>query len=76
MYGAGMGVPPNDKEALFWCRKSAEQGFAGAQYTLAIMYEAGQGVPKNHNAAISLLQKSASQGFVPAQNMLNAFAKK
>ena len=34
MYDEGLGVPENDAEAVKWCRKAAEQGYAPAQYNL------------------------------------------
>ena len=34
MYDTGNGVAQNDTEALKWFRKSAEQGYAKAQYNL------------------------------------------
>ena len=34
MYDLGQGTPQNDKEALKWYRKAAEQGYAKAQNNL------------------------------------------
>ena len=42
MYHQGVGVPQDYQEAVKWFRLSAEQGFAQAQYNLAVMYEDGQ----------------------------------
>ena len=37
MYERGKGVLQDDKEAVKWYTKSAEQGFAKAQYNLGVM---------------------------------------
>ena len=55
------------KEALLWYRKSAKQGFALAQYKLAIMFYKGIGVPENKTIALSWFRKSAKQGVALAQ---------
>ena len=48
MYHTGQGVLQDDKEAVKWTRKAAEQGYAKAQYNLALMYDNGRGVPKDY----------------------------
>ena len=58
------------KKAFSWYKKSAEQGFAQAQYNLAWCYEAGEGVKKNETKAFEWYQKSADQGFAKAQHNL------
>ena len=35
-YEMGHGVPKNNKEAVMWFRKAAEQGYARAQYKLGV----------------------------------------
>ena len=40
-------LPQNDDAALHWYRKSAEQGFAQAQATMAVFYLEGRGVEKD-----------------------------
>jgi TPR repeat protein len=47
MYDEGLGVARNDNEAVKWYRRAADQGFADAQYNLALMYETGEGVAVN-----------------------------
>ena len=44
MYDDGRGVPENDKTAVKWYTKAAEQGYADAQSNLGLMYEYGSGV--------------------------------
>jgi hypothetical protein len=43
MYANGHGVPQDDTAARHWLRLSADQGFAAAQFTLAVMYADGDG---------------------------------
>ena len=64
MYFFGMEV---DKKGFDLLEKAATQGYAPAQYTLAMMYSYGIGVDKNEEKAIDWLEKSAIQGYVPAQ---------
>ncbi len=46
------GVPQDDKQAVHWYTKSAEQGFAAAQYNLGMMYAEGKGVPQDDKQAV------------------------
>lgn len=48
-------------------RAEAEQGHAGAQYSLGNMYEHGRGVPRGAVEAIRWYKLSAEQEFAPAQ---------
>ena len=48
MYDYGKGVLEDDKEAVKWYRKAAEQGLAGAQYNLGVMYGSGDGVLQDY----------------------------
>jgi TPR repeat protein len=38
MYANGQGAPQDDKQAVKWYQKATEQGYAAAQYNLAVMY--------------------------------------
>ena len=51
----GEGVPKDYKQAVYWFRKAADQGNAGAQYNLGAMYAKGEGVPKDDRKESSLL---------------------
>jgi hypothetical protein len=62
MYDNGWGVLKDDKLAVKWFRKSAEQGNASAQYNLGQMFELGQGVAQDNKSALKWYQKSAEQG--------------
>ncbi len=52
MYENGEGVEKDKKEAATWYRKSAEKGFAPAQYKLGQLYERGEGVPQDKQEAL------------------------
>ena len=67
MYANGIGVPEDDKEAVKWYRKAAEQGLVGAQYNLGQMYYKGEGAPKDFKEAVKWYRKAAEQGGVYAQ---------
>ncbi|MGH9969374.1 MAG: tetratricopeptide repeat protein [Pyrinomonadaceae bacterium] len=46
-YSEGIGVKPNQSQAVFWFRKSAEQGYALGTCNLALHYAMGWGVKGN-----------------------------
>ncbi|MBE9591321.1 sel1 repeat family protein [Moraxella sp. K127] len=55
------------KKAVEWYTKSANQGYAKAQYSLGAMYYTGQGVPQDYAKAFELFTKSANQGYAEAE---------
>lgn len=57
-------------QAIDMLEKSVEQGYAEAQYALAICYMEGAGVDEDLDKAIELLEKSAAQGYEEAQGQL------
>ena len=67
MYDNGQGVSENDKMAVYWYRRAAEQGNAEAQFNLGAMYLQGQGVPQDDNMAIQWAIRAVEQGYVKAQ---------
>ena len=67
MYAKGLGVLRDDKEAIEWYHKSAEQGFAAAQLNLGVMYANGQGVLQDDKEAVEWYRKAAKQGLADAQ---------
>ena len=75
MYYNGKGVAQNYTEAVNWYRKSAEQGFAEAQYNLGAMYANGDGVKRNFTEALKWFRKSAEQGFAPAKEALKTLKR-
>ena len=79
-YTTGRGVPRNDREAVGWYRKAAEQGNALAQYSLGVMYANGPrfvclyrcGVARDDAEAVAWYRKAAEQGNADAQNNLGS----
>jgi TPR repeat protein len=70
MYQEGHGVAKDDREAVKWYRKAAEQGNAPAQYSLGVMYEDGRGVTKDESEAVKWYRKAAEQGDADAKDAL------
>ena len=66
----GKASTEDDKEAVRWYRKAAEQGHKQAQDSLGTMYQNGDGVEKNYAEAMSWYRKAAEQGYANAQNNL------
>lgn len=54
------------EQAAHWIGKSAERGFADAQYDLSECYRFGLGVPENRQEALRLCQLAADQGHIVA----------
>jgi len=51
MYNTGTWLEQDQKEAVKWYRKSAEQGNGFAQFSLALIYDAGLGVKQDNVTA-------------------------
>ena len=60
----------DDKQAVAWTRKAAEQGDALAQRLLGVMYEDGKGVAQDYKQAAAWYRKAAEQGDAKAQGRL------
>ena len=58
---SGRGGAKDMAEAAKWYRRSAEQGFAPAQTSLAYLYERGQGVTRDYAEAVKWYTKAADQ---------------
>jgi TPR repeat protein len=63
-------VAKDEKEAVKWYTKAAEQGDAWAQSNLGFCYEKGTGVAKDEKEAVKWYTKAAEQGNARAQNNL------
>ena len=70
MYDTGEGVAKDLEQAVVWYRRSAEQGYAEAQYNLGVKYANGQGVEQDTKEAIRWLQKAVKQGDEDARSAL------
>ena len=62
MYDNGIGVAENDISAVDWYLKAAEQGYAQAQYNLAVAYCSGTGTLKDQPQCIFWAQKAEENG--------------
>ncbi len=71
IYLNGMADHPKDeKQAVQWFEKAAQQGNDYAQKMLADMYQDGRGVPKSPQLAADWREKAAKRGNVQAQFLL------
>jgi hypothetical protein len=67
MYEKGQGIEEDYKQAIKWYIKSAEQGYAMAQFNLGAMYDKGEGVTQDYKEALKWYMKAAEQGDADAQ---------
>ncbi len=58
----GLGVPRDEKRALKWYSRAAEQGIAEAQFRYSLALLDGEHVAKDEDAALRLLKMAADQG--------------
>jgi len=61
-YANGNGVPKDEKEAVNWYSKAAEQGDADGQRLLGWCYENGKGVAKDEKEALGWYLKATDNG--------------
>jgi uncharacterized protein len=57
----------DDKQAIAWYHKAAEQGYAEAQNNLGVMYANGKGSAQDDKQAAYWFRKAAEQGEAIAQ---------
>jgi TPR repeat protein len=67
MFNDGLGVPQDEKKAVWWYQLAADKGYPRAQYYLGTMLEAGLGVPQDYKEAAKNYRLAAGQGYVKAQ---------
>ncbi|GAA5935938.1 tetratricopeptide repeat protein [Sporobolomyces koalae] len=65
-------LPQSDTEAYLWAKKSAELGFAKAEYACGYFTESGIGTYKDSREALEWFQKAASHGDKRALDRLRA----
>jgi hypothetical protein len=75
MYTEGKGVTQDDKEAVKWFRKAAEEGDADGQYSLGLMYSVGRGVPTDFVYAHMWFNLAAATGLKGATEMRERITK-
>jgi TPR repeat protein len=61
------GIMRSDKLAMEWYSRSANQGYANAQYGLGRYYQEGFSVPRDDAKAVEWYLKAATQGHANAQ---------
>ena len=67
-YGKGqLGLQKDEKQAIVWYEKAAEQNYPTAQYNLGIQYLKGNGVEKDIAKAIPWYKRAAERGSADAQ---------
>lgn len=71
----GMGLAPNDSEALRWLRSAAEQGHRLAQNNLGARYATGDGVERDAVEAYFWFSQAAEQGDRKAAKNRDSVAK-
>ena len=71
-YYHGDGVAKDYVQAAFWYRKSADQGYFGAQCMLGCLYSTGRGVEQDYGQAALWHRRAADQGFVSSQFSLGS----
>jgi TPR repeat protein len=72
LYRRGLGVPPDNRQAIGWFERAAVRGHPTAQYNMGLTYEKGIGVPPNRAAALRWYRRAAKtkkpdDSFKPAQ---------
>lgn len=77
-YNVGKYLDKQEKytEAFAWYKKSAEKGYAPAQFEVGTDFEQGAGVDQDNSEAVKWFFKAAHQGYAPAQNCLGIMYEK
>ena len=70
LFFKGILIPRDDKAALYWVKKSADQQCPAGLYNLGFYYEEGIGVLPDRSKAISLYRKAAVKGHKKATEQL------
>lgn len=58
----GTGTAKDEKQAVVWYRKAAEQGDAEAQFNLAVCFDTGAGTVKDEKEAVEWFHQAESNG--------------
>ena len=78
MYFKGIGVEEDYDQGLSWLQTSADNGYAEAQYALAVILLSSSDYYTDSNTeqkAINLLKSASKQGHEEAKTLLNRFNK-
>ena len=71
----GDGIAQDNKQALDWFTKAANQGDAKAQLNLGMMYRKGEGVPRDYVQAYFWWSLAGAQGETDARRNIDATEK-
>jgi TPR repeat protein len=71
-YAFGKGVLKDDKQAVYWYQKAADQGYAEAQSILGIAYTIGKGV-RNPKIVLCFCLPLISCFLIPVHGLLSVF---
>lgn len=74
-FNQGKGIDRNEKEAIAWFTKAAEQGFNHAYLNLYLYYSNDSNIYADAKKAFEWLKKSAENGYVSSYYTLNNCAK-
>lgn len=74
IFGAGLGVPKDYTQAVFWFKKAAQQQHMEAEFWCGFSYMHGLGVEKNYDEAKVWFRRAAEQGHPKAFHNLAALA--
>ncbi|MBN2676242.1 MAG: sel1 repeat family protein, partial [Alphaproteobacteria bacterium] len=69
-------LPFASKNRNLYLHEAASQGYAPAQYQLAILYKMGETLPRNYKESMKWLKMSAEQKYMPAEYELAKRYKK
>ena len=75
MYNNGVGVERDHDRAMYWLRKSADQGYSRAFTAIGGMYALGRGVAKDLAEAARWYLRVANAGYISGQYMLGSMLK-
>ena len=67
LFQEGLGVSPDETEAVRWYQMAARQGDPIGEYFLAASLAEGTGIVKDRARAIELSRHAANRGYIPAQ---------
>lgn len=70
MFHEGLGVEQDYDRAMYWLRKSADQGFSNAYFLVGEMFADGEGAPQDKVEAARWYFRSANAGFTRGQYRL------
>ena len=71
----GIGIPKNQKEAVYLFEKATEQGLPEGFMNLGVAYMRGDGVPKDLNKARQLINEASERGHEKAREALTGLEK-